>query len=931
MKVADEHDKEFQQKYSTDLDVALIFAGLFSAVSSAFIIQIQPQLNPDSPAIIVVVQGLLYTSLFTTLLAALLAVLGKQWVTHYQAAGSRGIISERGLERQRKLDGLRRWKLDMVLQIFPLLVQLALLLFSSALSLYLWPIHRAVAGIVIGLTVLGVTSYIILLASAITFSDSPFQTALASFLKTLLLPCCEIFKNTWRGKLGWTLSRYQLFRPTTWILPSFGQQSPALTDVDPPSWEVYPSIYAASKPSVEVSAVRWLLETSTDPVDLAAAAEVVVGLQWPRNLDLTTAMDRLGETLMSGFEFTVPEHGAVVGTPVKELMHRTIVCGRAYCILRHIKALMNMVTADADGIWTGLRFELPPHMEGPEGPEVSDLKCLMKILNFWPDSYQEATEAVDEWALYVIPTFTPPMPGLFPPHMVAFLSQFSKAEPRLSHRAFVDYLCCITSYFGPVDPLVLAERDKRVRKDALLFQLFKLLQTVTVHSSLVANVIYTTAQLANRLSAQDQAIKLPDFARDADSKHLMAEVSRFCSSFLGRDSLEVLVSAATLARIDDTGHRDHRTYSSGRVPLPFETGVLHTTQWIFPALQFVQRQWEEALSASGDGSQWDSAMTVAVQSLLQFLAHTAPSSLPNQPPSTSLQPIVHALSAVGDGGSDISLMAFVILCNAPHWFHNTNLQPILLEFSVWSRLGRVALRNPAYAFKYFQLGEKIASVPEWKSIMRAELSTWVMVFITPREFKFKEGLEFKSSISSIGIDLSATQRFVGSINETWILSVAALSEAWETIRLSLDLPEVIRLARCTVSTSLRVDNLRWNRSHTPKLIVPGDRAIFSTRLGKALVHAASNTINLLPQPGEGTSVGPETPVTAAVNRITELLNVLGKKLSTEFSPTSREVMLGGTTQPYSNWMELRKHLDEELDALELILGVEHLEGCVEEE
>ncbi|KAJ7659218.1 hypothetical protein DFH06DRAFT_437967 [Mycena polygramma] len=183
MKVADEHDKEFQQKYSTDLDVALIFAGLFSAVSSAFIIQIQPLLVPEAPTIIVAVQGLLYTSLFTTLLAALLAVLGKQWVMHYQAAGSRGTIEERGLERQRKLDGLRKWKLDMVLQMFPLLLQLALLLFSSALSLYLWPIHRSISGPVIGITAFGFGSYILLLASAIVFPDSPFQTPLASFIK----------------------------------------------------------------------------------------------------------------------------------------------------------------------------------------------------------------------------------------------------------------------------------------------------------------------------------------------------------------------------------------------------------------------------------------------------------------------------------------------------------------------------------------------------------------------------------------------------------------------------------------------------------------------------------------------------------------------------------------------------------------------------
>ncbi|KAJ7439241.1 hypothetical protein FB451DRAFT_941253, partial [Mycena latifolia] len=110
--VADEYDKEFKDKYGTDLDTSLIFAGLFSAVSSAFIIQIQPELQPDPndttqallrllihtvnasiftepeiqiaqwtgpPSVIVAVQILLYASLFSTLLAALLAVLGKQW------------------------------------------------------------------------------------------------------------------------------------------------------------------------------------------------------------------------------------------------------------------------------------------------------------------------------------------------------------------------------------------------------------------------------------------------------------------------------------------------------------------------------------------------------------------------------------------------------------------------------------------------------------------------------------------------------------------------------------------------------------------------------------------------------------------------------------------------------------------------------------
>ncbi|KAJ7210782.1 hypothetical protein GGX14DRAFT_565386 [Mycena pura] len=152
MKLADEHDKEFKEKYGTDLDTALIFAGLFSAIGSAFIIQIEPQLTGAPSAKIIVAESLLYISLSTTLLVALLAVLGKQWLMYYQAAGSGGTIEERGLQRQRKFDGLHKWKFDTVMQTLPLLLQLALLLFSIALSVYLWTVNIPIAIIVLTFT-----------------------------------------------------------------------------------------------------------------------------------------------------------------------------------------------------------------------------------------------------------------------------------------------------------------------------------------------------------------------------------------------------------------------------------------------------------------------------------------------------------------------------------------------------------------------------------------------------------------------------------------------------------------------------------------------------------------------------------------------------------------------------------------------------------
>ncbi|KAJ7850092.1 hypothetical protein B0H13DRAFT_2401800, partial [Mycena leptocephala] len=156
MKLADEHDKDFHKKYSTGLDSALIFSGLFSAISSAFIFQIQskPASNTpvNTPILVLVAKGMLYISLFITLRAALLAVLGKQWLMYYRTVGSGRTIEERGLERQRKLDGLRRWKFEAVLQTFPVHLHLALLLFCCALSVYLWTIDRSIAIIVLAMT-----------------------------------------------------------------------------------------------------------------------------------------------------------------------------------------------------------------------------------------------------------------------------------------------------------------------------------------------------------------------------------------------------------------------------------------------------------------------------------------------------------------------------------------------------------------------------------------------------------------------------------------------------------------------------------------------------------------------------------------------------------------------------------------------------------
>ena len=186
-------------------------AGLFSAVTSAFIASVQPKLEPDQsemtaiymqilihtmnnslfpdvdpasaawtgpPPEIVTVQSILYASLATSLLAAFLAMLGKQWINQYvRGRGSSREAKSRG--RQLKFDGLKKWRFYLAIEILPVMLQLGLLLLGSALSLYLWNISRTVAGVIIAFMLLGVTSYLSLTLVAILYDHCPYQTPLS--------------------------------------------------------------------------------------------------------------------------------------------------------------------------------------------------------------------------------------------------------------------------------------------------------------------------------------------------------------------------------------------------------------------------------------------------------------------------------------------------------------------------------------------------------------------------------------------------------------------------------------------------------------------------------------------------------------------------------------------------------------------------------
>jgi len=228
-------DKDFQKKYDEDLNTTLVFvcvpisvfllpttdiwgaqAGLFSAVTSGFIINVQDEITPDyneetaallrvmlykmdnttfggqAPPLptwdgpdhdVVTCQTLLYASLGISLLSAFLATLGKQWLNRFAKAEAKGPEIDESRSRQRKLSGMVSWKFDLVMESIPLMLQFALLLLGYALSKYLWIINLTVASVVIAIMCLGSVFYILIVIAATITDDCPFQTPASQILR----------------------------------------------------------------------------------------------------------------------------------------------------------------------------------------------------------------------------------------------------------------------------------------------------------------------------------------------------------------------------------------------------------------------------------------------------------------------------------------------------------------------------------------------------------------------------------------------------------------------------------------------------------------------------------------------------------------------------------------------------------------------------
>ncbi|KAJ8456923.1 hypothetical protein ONZ51_g11837 [Trametes cubensis] len=199
------YSDELVERWGKEIDTYLVYAGLFSAILTAFNVEsyklLQPDPGPDQSSAILqhislqlgslsFVQPFInsthpafrssgatlitstaiprwavslnicwFTSLVLSLSSASVGILVKQWLNEFKSGLS--VDSEHISKlRQYRLNNLERWHVGSIVNAIPVLLQSALALFFSGLLVLLWHLHRAVAGVT-SVFVLGITVFII--------------------------------------------------------------------------------------------------------------------------------------------------------------------------------------------------------------------------------------------------------------------------------------------------------------------------------------------------------------------------------------------------------------------------------------------------------------------------------------------------------------------------------------------------------------------------------------------------------------------------------------------------------------------------------------------------------------------------------------------------------------------------------------------------
>ncbi|KAG8984752.1 hypothetical protein FRB94_014309 [Tulasnella sp. JGI-2019a] len=217
-KLGGKFDEDMTGRLNDNLDALLVFAGLFSAINTSFLLLGLTGLSsgpsdqtnhllrllltngPNSgltsndlnlptfvPGRAIVRQNCLFvSSLGFSLIAAAGAVMAKQWLQYYQRTGQTGSIRHQAIKRTKKYFGAKGWGLTHVVEALPTLIIISIALFAVGLVDYLRAVDDTVAIVILAHVAVGFLGYGFTLIAGIMSHSCPFQTSLSMFFRKLL-------------------------------------------------------------------------------------------------------------------------------------------------------------------------------------------------------------------------------------------------------------------------------------------------------------------------------------------------------------------------------------------------------------------------------------------------------------------------------------------------------------------------------------------------------------------------------------------------------------------------------------------------------------------------------------------------------------------------------------------------------------------------
>ncbi|KAH7094181.1 hypothetical protein BKA62DRAFT_720984 [Auriculariales sp. MPI-PUGE-AT-0066] len=302
-------DKDLLEGWDNTLMILLVFAGLFSAVATGFLLEASKQLQPDfaeqtlhvalnllsrlddtvrAPALPDIntfnaperarwINGLWFISLTLSLVVSLLAILVKQWIVEYTAKMRAPVEHARrwAWRHFAYRRGLAKWGVGGIISSLTALLHAALFLFLTGLIGFLFNLDPAVFASTAVLSALAATLYVAATCAPLWYGDCPSTTPLLEHLRWIFL------------RVLWLISGLMRLRKRSWEITVSTNRGAFHED----------SVLHGDEPRRDAEVLSWMVSSLPLRADVKIALDAFSCLNQFTSTDLR--VDRLKLTYMS--------------------------------------------------------------------------------------------------------------------------------------------------------------------------------------------------------------------------------------------------------------------------------------------------------------------------------------------------------------------------------------------------------------------------------------------------------------------------------------------------------------------------------------------------------------------------------------------------------------------------------------------------------